>query len=587
MKKLILILILLLATGSSFAAWDNDKPADSDAWNDAAGFIRDNNDALEAAFGVDLVNAGVSTVFNVQNSPYNATGDGSTDDTTAIAAAEAAAVAAGGGIVFFPGGTYIISGTDAGAFRRGIQITGDNLIFMGVGESSVIKQSTTTGEPQFCFSTSSNTVPAKNLRFTRLKFQGNGLVDISSGTSSAFLFALFEGIEVDHCSFDNLRQQFYGATGTNTLSRRLWFHHNNAFGGSANVAATGIKCLFAKEMWITDNEFRKIARPLSIEIDSAAAYSITDVWFSRNLITEGTLTTYAGLGDTYAGCQVTANTAGNTLRNVNIVDNIFKDNAKGAGSTAYEILITGDQATETTEGILVRGNKFIGGTDLTAGIEMQNGHRCFIEGNIFQNPSNSSGQAIRIRQLTGSTSGSTNNIISNNIIYGANWNNAIQEDDIDAGTEFSNVFFNNHTDRDISFGNIATTKSFVFQRGTTENWVFTVGGQNNTTFMNGSGLGIGGGTAISKHISATVEWNPASLNNGASETKQITATGAAVGDSVTVGFPMEVSGTPQSGSWNISGRVSATNTVQVSITNHTGGTVNLDNETLRVDVWQH
>lgn len=37
-------------------AWDNDKPADSQAWNDAAGSIRDNNDAMEVVMGIDLLN---------------------------------------------------------------------------------------------------------------------------------------------------------------------------------------------------------------------------------------------------------------------------------------------------------------------------------------------------------------------------------------------------------------------------------------------------------------------------------------------------------------------------------------------------
>ena len=45
-------------------------------------------------------------VYNVTNSTYGATGDGTTDDTSAIAAAITACNAAGGGIVWFPEGTY-------------------------------------------------------------------------------------------------------------------------------------------------------------------------------------------------------------------------------------------------------------------------------------------------------------------------------------------------------------------------------------------------------------------------------------------------------------------------------------------------
>ncbi len=56
MRKLIILLICLLSV-TSFASWDNDLPADSSVWNDAAGFIRDNNDALEVELGIDLAEA--------------------------------------------------------------------------------------------------------------------------------------------------------------------------------------------------------------------------------------------------------------------------------------------------------------------------------------------------------------------------------------------------------------------------------------------------------------------------------------------------------------------------------------------------
>jgi len=47
---------------------------------------------------------------NVKNAPYNATGDGITDDTAAIQSAINAVGAAGGGVVFFPKGVYLCNG---------------------------------------------------------------------------------------------------------------------------------------------------------------------------------------------------------------------------------------------------------------------------------------------------------------------------------------------------------------------------------------------------------------------------------------------------------------------------------------------
>jgi hypothetical protein len=90
-----------------------------------------------------------------------------------------------------------------------------------------------------------------------------------------------------------------------------------------------------------------------------------------------------------------------------------------------------------------------------------------------------------------------------------------------------------------------------------------------------------GGTQIKKHLSATASWDPPSVVNGASTTTTITVTGAALGDTVAVGFTSLVTG------WTITGLVTATNTVEVRITNNTGGTVDLASGTLRADVWQH
>jgi hypothetical protein len=90
-----------------------------------------------------------------------------------------------------------------------------------------------------------------------------------------------------------------------------------------------------------------------------------------------------------------------------------------------------------------------------------------------------------------------------------------------------------------------------------------------------------GGTQIKKHLSATVAWDPPSIAAGASATTTITVTGAALGDTVAVGFTSLVTG------WTITGLVTATNTVEVRITNNTVGAVDLASGSLRADVWQH
>lgn len=103
---------------------------------------------------------------------------------------------------------------------------------------------------------------------------------------------------------------------------------------------------------------------------------------------------------------------------------------------------------------------------------------------------------------------------------------------------------------------------------------------NGQTTLRGS-LVIGNGTVILKHLSGTATWNPASLADAAQTTTTVTVTGAAVGDTVAVGFSQDLQGL------QLSGYVSATNTVTVVLRNGTGAAVDLASGTLRADVWQH
>ena len=68
------------------------------------------------------------SIISVKDAPYNAKGDGVTDDTAAIQAAINSVTA--GSTVFFPPGTYLLSGS-------GLSIT-TNLILRGSGHASVL-----------------------------------------------------------------------------------------------------------------------------------------------------------------------------------------------------------------------------------------------------------------------------------------------------------------------------------------------------------------------------------------------------------------------------------------------------------------
>src|ERR1700678_2667270 len=63
--------------------------------------------ALNATTGnYDVSVGGILPAIDVTAAPYNATGNGTTDDTASISAAIAAATADGGGQVFFPAGKH-------------------------------------------------------------------------------------------------------------------------------------------------------------------------------------------------------------------------------------------------------------------------------------------------------------------------------------------------------------------------------------------------------------------------------------------------------------------------------------------------
>lgn len=91
-----------------------------------------------------------------------------------------------------------------------------------------------------------------------------------------------------------------------------------------------------------------------------------------------------------------------------------------------------------------------------------------------------------------------------------------------------------------------------------------------------------GGTAITRHLSGTVVWDPASVADGAQINTTVTVAGAVIGDTVAVGFSTAV----PAGAL-LMAAVTAANTATVTLFNKSGAALDLASGTLRVDVWQH
>lgn len=87
------------------------------------------------------------------------------------------------------------------------------------------------------------------------------------------------------------------------------------------------------------------------------------------------------------------------------------------------------------------------------------------------------------------------------------------------------------------------------------------------------------GTAFPEPLTSSATWNPASVADKSSTTTNITVTGAVLGNAVSPSFSLSLAGL------QLTGYVSAADTVTVVLSNLTGGAVDLASGTLKVRVY--
>lgn len=139
------------------------------------------------------------------------------------------------------------------------------------------------------------------------------------------------------------------------------------------------------------------------------------------------------------------------------------------------------------------------------------------------------------------------------------------------GSGVTNLIDDNAYPRDLAYS--ANYLQFGYSTNSTKNPVWG---------LRSDGLEVGGGTPITQHLTGTATWDPASIADGAMASTIVTVTSASVGDTVAVGFSNAIAA-----GGVLSGSVTASNTVTVTLFNKTGGNLDLASGTVRADVWKH
>jgi parallel beta-helix repeat protein len=359
MKRRHIILLLALWWIPLFiiGSWDNTEPADTTAWNSAAGLIRNNWDALEAQFGVDLARA--HSGFNVKDGAYGALGDGSNDDTAEIQAAIDACEAAGGGMVYFPDGQYIISSA--------LTVDNHNVQLVGEGRESHIDGSGFNGN-QILVS-SANFFVARNLYV-----EGSGSYIVNTGcinldTCNDFLVegcyvtaSSRQGIRVTTSSRGTIRDNIAWANYQNGIMVRgtstyILVEGNICYSNVTAGISGGIHLYNATDCIVLGNICHTNAVN-GIQLESDADRNTVEGNYSYN-------NTWAGISlHTSDECLITGNYSySNTLSGIinylssknSIIGNV------SSGNTEYGISQITDNGTNVTDN-LIQGNYLIGNT---------------------------------------------------------------------------------------------------------------------------------------------------------------------------------------------------------------------------------
>ena len=509
---------------------------------------------------------------------FGAVGDGVTDDTAAIQAAINSITATGGAVYFPVPGIYKVTAQ--------INITSDNAITlyseMGPDNSAspdgYISLGATIAGAIFNISARGSSV--RGLWFR----DPTSVLGVSQGTraiNAALKLSVFGMGKVEDCAFDGLLgsaieidsmirghivRPHIRDCGTPTKPA-LWVNPQIALGaGQITINSPHIETCYGEYIYVSQNAIDTKIIAGQFEADTAIAATcknfiynygdrtnVVGCGFNRN-----TETLFYGRGSRAIVSACYFNAASGTASNPRV-------NLQGSFNQVTGCRFNGTSADTGTSIQDVGGNNvfegcyvYAGGNVILGNNTVWNGGGCFdlktTQAYCIEGATNAS---VVGAHISGADVAGGVKAIGGMAVSGCN---VISNAGIGIRCETSTA---------VIVGNRSTGN-------TGGNYSFTGYPHGYDTNANYSGDGV-------YPLQASTTWNPASIANGASESLNVTVTGAALGDSVDAAFPMIAAGSGQNG-MQLSASVYTLNTVKVTISNNSGGAVDLDSGTLVVKV---
>lgn len=309
----------------------------------------------QSVVGGNVTTTAAVDYFNVKAPPYNAKGDGVTDDTAAIQAAITAAQVAGG-VVYFPMGTYVLTAS--------LIIGADNVQLLGDGWASELiwHAGITPSTAQVIVQGPGGAGNFRNgIIISELSFNGNNLVVAAAG---ALDLVSCTGALLDHIRCRNFAgtaihwDGIAGAQGNHNFMRDCFIL------GTATNAVAGVLIDQSSFVLIEGGRVSgwAAAGAFGVEISNVDC-SVVGVQFDGN-DTGLLLTTSAAGRATVNGCtfdgQFTRHIWLNSFSNAAISGNFF--GARGAGGTGTDVLRVDSAGNDKN---VVTGNTVIGASGWT------------------------------------------------------------------------------------------------------------------------------------------------------------------------------------------------------------------------------